>query len=100
MPFTEYLWGWGRFLRGGHDFEFGFLGILVAIGLVVGIAHQIAASAPFSRMAGDGIKTLSTSFGTSCASFCGAAIRRLQDGAGNQARIALSICLSTTPLRI
>jgi hypothetical protein len=33
-PLTQHIWSWDHFLRGGQDFEFGSLAILLALCLV------------------------------------------------------------------
>ena len=35
MPFTEYLWNFDKFLRGGQDFEFGLLSVATILCLVM-----------------------------------------------------------------
>lgn len=38
MPFTQHLWNWDRFLRGGQDFEMGAFVILMVLNLVLVLA--------------------------------------------------------------
>ncbi len=40
MPITQHLWTWDRFLRGGYDFEFGLLTILLAMCLFLLLARH------------------------------------------------------------
>ncbi len=40
MPVTERFWDFDHFLRGGQDFEFGFLALLVVLCLVLLLAQN------------------------------------------------------------
>ena len=40
MPITERFWDFDHFLRGGQDFEFGFLALLVVLCLVLLLAQN------------------------------------------------------------
>ncbi len=44
MPLTEHFCRWDRFLEGGPDVEFGFLGILLFAGLVLLVAKRSPAA--------------------------------------------------------
>lgn len=44
MPLTQSIWDWDHFLRGGPDFEFTLLSVLIFLGLVAFFAHQAATS--------------------------------------------------------
>jgi hypothetical protein len=44
MPLTQYIWTWDHFLQGGQDFEFGVLTILIALCLVLLLAHHFKQS--------------------------------------------------------
>ena len=40
MPLTEHLWTWDKFLRGGPDVEFGLLGIVSILCLVLVLSQH------------------------------------------------------------
>ena len=40
MPLTEHLWTWDRFFRGGPDVEFGLLGIVSILCLVLVLSQH------------------------------------------------------------
>jgi hypothetical protein len=44
MPLTQYIWTWDHFLQGGQDFEFGVLTTLIALCLVLLLAHYFKQS--------------------------------------------------------
>lgn len=44
MPLTQYIWTWDHFLQGGQDFEFGVLTTLIALCLVLLLAHHFKQS--------------------------------------------------------
>jgi hypothetical protein len=40
MPFTQYVWTWDHFLRGGIDFESSLLFLVVCLGLLLVLRHR------------------------------------------------------------
>jgi hypothetical protein len=98
MPLTESMSTWDRFLRGGPDLEFGLLGILVSIGLIILIAHRITVSPFFLRMIVDRVETSPALLRVSSAGQFAPAVKDIRNGAEHGFHTGLS--LSITPLRI